>query len=201
MIKSLKNEKELKYAIKIFTDAFSGDTLFLFCFPEVKRRYRLTKIMYEFVVKEVVPAMKLKLKGLFINGKLVSVCTYTTPESKTVWTEELARAVDKMWKQANDSSIKLIGEYSMKSRKFKIDTPHIYFNELAVAPKEQGKGYGKKMFKYIESQCLKHRTATSVLLDTPSPKNVKIYKHLGYTIKHKFKFYNLTGCVMEKKIK
>jgi GNAT superfamily N-acetyltransferase len=192
---------ELKPAVKIFADAFVNDTLFIFAFPDKKKRNRLTKIMYEFVVYKLVPLMKLKLKGLFVKGKLVSVCTYTTPESKTDWTEELAASVNKMRRRANDDSIRLIGEYSMKSRKFKTDTPHFYFNELAVAPKEQGNGYGKKMFKFVESECLKHPSAKGVWLDTPNPDNVKIYKHLGYKVKHRFKFYTLTECVMHKEIK
>ena len=199
-IKTLSNA-EFKCAVKIFTDAFANDTLFLFAFPQEKQRYRLTKIMYEFVVYEIVPLMNLKLKGLYDGGKLVSVCTFTTPESKTAWTEELAAAVDRMWKRAKNDSIKLIGDYSMKSRKFRINIPHIYFNELAVAPKQQGKGYGRKMFEYVGAQCRKHPAAGEVWLDTPNPKNVRIYKHLGYSVKHRFKFHNLTGYVMSKKIK
>jgi GNAT superfamily N-acetyltransferase len=200
IIKSIKNNEDLKPAIKIFSDAFVNDSLFIFAFPDEKKRKRLTKIMYEFVVFELVPLMKLKLKGLYVNNKLVSVCTFTTPESKTEWTDELANAVNKMRKCAKDDSIRLIGEYSMKSRKYKIDKPHIYFNELAVIPKEQGKGYGKMMFEYVESQCRKHSSAKSVWLDTPNPKNVKIYKHFGYSVRHRFKFRRLTGYVMSREI-
>jgi|WetSurMetagenome_2_1015567.scaffolds.fasta_scaffold49770_2 GNAT superfamily N-acetyltransferase len=199
-IKNIKSV-DLKSAVKIFTAAFVNDTLFMFAFPDIKKRKRLTQIMYEFVVYIIVPEMKLKLKGLYINDRLVVVGTYTTPESKTGWTDNLDKAVKDMWKKANDNSIRLIGEYSMKSREFKIKQPHFYFNELAVMPIEQGKGYGKKMFNYIESECLKHPTAKGIALDTPNPNNVKIYKHLGYEVKHKFKFYNLTGYTMYKKIK
>jgi GNAT superfamily N-acetyltransferase len=199
-IKNL-NSSEYNSAIKALTDAFVNDTLFLFAFPDISQRKKLTKIMYGFVVKELVPGMKLKLKGLYVKEKLVSVCTYTTPESKTAWTGRLDKAVNKMWIKANDNSIRLIGEYSMKSRKFKIKEPHFYFNELAVSPKMQGKGYGKKMFEYIESKCLEHPTAKGIALDTPNPNNVKIYKHLGYKVLHKFKFYSLTGYTMYKKIK
>jgi hypothetical protein len=200
IIKNIKPE-DLKFAVIIFTDAFVNDTLFLFAFPDTQQRERLTKIIYEFVVYKLVPEFKLNLKGLYINSKLVAVCTYTTPKSKTVWTDKLDKAVKDMWKKANDNTIKLIGEYSMKSRKFKISEPHFYFNELAVSPKEQGKGYGKEMFKYIESKCLKHPTAIGIGLDTPNPTNVKIYKHIGYKVKHKFRFYDLTGYCIYKKIK
>lgn len=201
MLKNITSNKDLKFTVKIFTDAFVNDTLFQFVFPEYNQRKRLTKIMYEFVVHELVPRMKLKLKGLCVNEKLVSVCTYTTPESKTQWTEKLDLAVKDMWEKAKDDSIRLIGEYSIKSRKFKIEEPYFYFNELAVTPKEQGKGYGKAMFEYIESQCRKHPTAKGIYLDTPNPENVKIYKHLGYKVIHKFKFYELIGYCMYKKIK
>jgi GNAT superfamily N-acetyltransferase len=199
-IKNIKSV-DLKSAVKIFTDAFVNDTLFLYAFPDIKKRKRLTRIMYEFVVYIIVPEMKLRLKGLYINDRLVAVCTYTTPENKTGWTDKLDKAVKDMWKKANDNSIRLIGEYSMKSRKFNIKQPHFYFNELAVTPNEQGKGYGKEMFKYVESECLKHPTAKGVALDTPNPLNVKKYNHLGYKVIHKFKFYNLTGYTMYKKIK
>lgn len=201
LIKSIKNNDDLKPAIKIFSDAFSEDTLFRFAFPDKKQRRRLTKIMYEFVVCELVPMMKLKLNGLYVNNKLVSVCIYTTPDGKTEWTDELASAVNRMRNKANDDKIGLIGEYSMKSRKFKIVRPHFYFNELAVSPKQQGKGYGKMMFEYVESQCRKHSSAKSVWLDTPNPKNVMIYKHFGYSVKHRFKFRELTGYVMSREIR
>jgi len=201
MIKELDTISEQKTAVKIFTGAFVNDSLFIFAFPDGKKRKRLTKIMYEFVVYELVPLMKLKLKGLYVNNKLVAVCTFTTPESKTEWTDELANAVNKMWKRAKDDSIRLIGEYSMKSRRYKIDKPHFYFNELAVTPKEQGRGYGKRMFGYVELQCRKYRAAKGVWLDTPNPNNVKIYKYFGYKVKHRFKFNNLTGYVMCKEIK
>jgi len=197
-IKSIKNKEDFNTAVKIFSDAFSEDTLFRFAFPDKNQRLRLTKIIYEFVVKKLVPIMKLKLKGLYVNGKLVSVCTYSTPESKKGWTDELSVAVDKMQKKANDKFIGLIGEYSVKSRQFKIKEPHFYFNELAVTPGEQGKGCGKIIFEYVESQCRKHPAAKSVWLDTPNPVNIKIYKHLGYKIMHRFKFYDLTGCLMCK---
>lgn len=203
MIMKVRNIKkdESRQAVRIFTDAFVNDTLFLYSFPGEKQRRRLTKIIYEFVVFEIVPMMKLKLKGLYVNNKLISVCTYSTPESKTEWTDELAAVVNRMWRRGKDDSIRLIGGYSMNSRKFKISRPHIYFNELAVTPKEQGKGYGKKMFEYVESQCRKHTTAKSVWLDTPNPENVKIYKHFGYTVKHKFRFRKLTGYVMSREIR
>lgn len=201
MTKKLKTGEELIKAVKIFSDAFVNDTLFTFSFPDNKQRERLTGIIYEFVVFELVPSMNLELKGLYENKNLVAVCIYTTPESNTAWTEKLGKAVNKMWSKAKDDSVKLIGEYSMNSRNFKIGEPHFYFNELAVSPKEQGKGFGKKMFQHIESECRKHPTAKGIYLDTPNPVNVKIYKHLGYKTVNEFKFYELTGHVMYKSTK
>jgi len=200
MIRNLISNKECGKAVKIFADAFVNDTLFLYSFPNEQQRKKATKIIYRFVVFELAPIMKLKLKGLFLNGNLVSVCTYTTPESYTGWTDKLEEAVQKMRKRVKSHSIALIGEYSIKSRKFKIEKPHFYFNELAVTPKKQGRGYGKMMFAYVESQCRKHSSAKSVWLDTPNPKNVEIYKHFGYIVRHKFKFRELTGFVMCKDI-
>ena len=43
-------EKYLNESVKIFTNAFINDPLFLFAFPEIDERKRLTQIMYEFVV-------------------------------------------------------------------------------------------------------------------------------------------------------
>jgi len=198
-IKSIKSV-DFENAIDIFTEAFINDPLFIFAFPDLENRKRLTRIMYEFVVLELVPEMKLKLIGLFENEKPVSAGTYTTPESTTGWTDKLDKAVKEMWIKANDNSIRLIGEYSMESKNFNLKEPHFYFNELAVLPKEQGKGHGKAMFKYVESKCLKHPSAKGIALDTPNPENVKIYKHLGYKVVHKFKFHYLTGYTMYKEI-
>jgi len=195
------NTGDYEQTIDIYTGAFANDPLFLFAIPDLTERKRLTRIMYEFVVLELVPLMEMSIKGIYNNDKLIGVCTYTIPESKTTWTDKLDKAVLIMRNKAKNINIRLIGEYSMASSKFRPKQPHFYLNELAIPPEEQGKGYCGLLIKNIESECKAHKSAVGIGLDTPNRENVKLYSHLGYEVTNKFKFYELTGYVMYKRLK
>ena len=94
------NTCDFENAIDIFTKAFANAPLFLYAFPELVKRKRLTRIMYEFVVFELVSVMKMCFKGIYKNKKLIGVCTYTISESNTTWTDKLDKAVINMRKKA-----------------------------------------------------------------------------------------------------
>src|SRR4030095_16598252 len=129
-INKIIDEKEKQAAIDIFTNAFIDDPLFVFAFPEIGQRKKLTKIMYQFVVFDMVPELNLTFKGAYEDDKLTGSIIYTTPESKP-WSDKMMDAVNKMRKKANDKRINLIGEFAMLT-KYNPPPEHCYGNELAV---------------------------------------------------------------------
>lgn len=198
-IKNL-NSSYHKKAVEIFSKAFVNDPLHLFAFPDDKERKRITKLIYELVLLTIVPEIKLKMKGAFVNDKLVGALIYTPPERKWIWSDKLDKAVKVMRKKAKDERIRLIGEYAMTSGKYKQKKPHFYLNELAVLPEMQGNGIGTKLMLSVEPECKKHPTANGTALDTTNIRNVNLYKRIGYKLRRKFEFYDLTGYCMFKKL-
>ena len=113
------------------------------------------------------------------GGVLAGVITYTTPESKNEWTDELDLAVSEMRAKAGSERIHLIGEYAMNSMDYKPKFPHFYLNEIAAPPSMQGRGIGAAMIKDVELECVAHPEAIGTGLDTSSADNVRLYKRLG----------------------
>ena len=195
------NSSYFEKAIEIFTDAFVSDPLHKFAFPDEKERKKITGLIYELVILTIVPEMKLKIKGEFVNDKLAGAIIYTPPGSFSGWNDKLDKAVKKMRRKAKNEKIKLIGEYAMTIGKFKPKTPHFYLNELAVSPDMQGKGIGTKLMLSVEPECIAHLTAIGLALDTTNLRNVKLYKKIGYKVINKFDFYELKVYCMYKTIR
>lgn len=198
-IKNL-NKFYYKNAVSIFTDAFVSDPLHLFSFPDEKDRIRITKLVYELVILSIVPEIKLKMKGAFVNNKLAGAIIYTPPVCKWRWNDILDLAVKEMRRKAKNENIRFIGEYAMTSGKFKPKKPHIYLNELAVSPQMQGKGIGTKLMLLVEQELKKYPEAIGLALDTTNIRNVNLYKKIGYKVVRKFDFYGLMGYCMFKKV-
>jgi hypothetical protein len=199
---TLKNIESSYYkeAVKIFTKAFASDPLHLFAFPDAKERLRITKLVYELVILAIVPEMKLKIKGAFVDGRLKGAIIYTPPDRKFEWNEKMDKAVSVMRKKAKNENIRLIGEYAMTSGKLKPRKPHFYLNELAVLPEMQGNGIGTKLMLSVEPECRKHPAAVGLALDTTNIRNVNLYKKIGYKVRKEFDFYELKGYCMFKSI-
>lgn len=186
--------------VDIFTNAFIYDPLHIFAFPEEEERKRITKLIYELVVYHIVPGMNLSLIGIFSDNELAGVLTYTTPESK-VWSEELSNAVEKMREKAKSESVKLIGEFSGMTVRYRPKEPHYYLNDLAVSKEHRRKGFAKALMEYVENECLLNPFTDIAALDTTNPYNVKLYEKYGYYINTEYDFMGITCYSMYKRIK
>ena len=194
-IKRLKIEYN-QQAIEIFSAAFAEDPLFLFAFPEIELRKRLTKLMYEFVVNDMVTALNLTLNGYFIDNVLAGCCIYTTPESSG-WNDKMNDSIMLMRKKANDACgdegakrINLIGEYA-RLEGYAPGVEYFYGNELAVRNDFRKKGIGKGLTEFMWEECKAHPDANGVLLDTVNENNVKLYEKWGWELKKEVNFHTL----------
>jgi len=188
IVKPLKAE-HYPEAVDLYTEAFSADPLFIFAFPEKAQRLRLTRIMYEFVVYEMVTKLDLVLKGAFIGNTLTGCVIYTTPDSSG-WNDSMNEAIDKMRKKARDERINLIGEYA-RLNKYSTDVEHFYGNELAVGADYRMHGIGKLLNDSMVDECMKHRSARGIIIDTANEKNVKTYLKWGWQLKTSGMFYDI----------
>ena len=188
IIKEIQGEL-IKNAIEIFTEAFIDDPLFMLAFPELESRKRLTKIMYEFVVNDMVPELNLKIKGAFAEDVLVGCMIYRTPES-IQWNDKLNYAIEKMRKKADDIRIDKIGEYARLSG-YEPGVVHFYGNELAVKNEYRKSGIGKELCKYLILDCINHPSAKGILVDTANENNIKLYEKWGWVLKKTVEFYSI----------
>lgn len=174
-------------AVIIFTDAFFDDPLFVFAFPEDGLRNRQTRIMYEFVVNEMVPKLNLSLKGAFINNELAGATVYTTPESYE-WGEQMMESITKMREKANDSRMNYIGEFA-RLGSYEPVGEYLYGNELAVSKNFRKHGIGRALNKFLIDECNKFPEAQGILIDTANENNVKLYEKWGWELKAEVDFY------------
>jgi ribosomal protein S18 acetylase RimI-like enzyme len=181
-------------AVEIFTQGFSNDPLFLFAFPEEEQRKRLTKIMYEFVVYDLVPKLNLKLKGAFIDDIFAGCIIYTTPDARG-WSDEMNDAIAKMQAKANDKRINLIGEYA-RLKKYDPAVPHFYGNEHSVKKEYRKHGIGKALAEYMINECESHPASWGIVIDTANPDNVPLYQKWGFVLKATIDFYDIKSYAM-----
>jgi ribosomal protein S18 acetylase RimI-like enzyme len=190
--------KELyKDAVAIFTGAFSDDPLFMFAFPAKEQRRRLTKIMYEFVVYDMVPKLNLTIRGAFADGILAGCMIYTTPES-FAWSETMNASLENMREKAADKSINLIGEYATLNG-YKPEVEHYYGNELAVRKQYRGRGLGKALLNDLIKHCESHPKAKGILIDTANENNIAMYEKLGWALKTTIPFYDINKYFLWRK--
>lgn len=188
----------LDKAIDVYTRAFINDPLHLYAFFGLNQRITLTRLVYELVVKEIVPVMERKLIGAFTGNDLVGVAIYSIPESKQDWDESLNTAVKKMQEKANDESIYIIGEYASMCADFRPDKPHYYITDIAVRPDVQGRGIGRTMMNYIIDESDKRIDVDGIWLDTTNEKNMIWYKTMGFEVESEFFFHKLKCYTMYK---
>jgi ribosomal protein S18 acetylase RimI-like enzyme len=188
LIKEIPETKRSE-AVDIFSRAFMDDPLYLFAFPELEQRRRLTRIMYEFVVYDMVPKLILELKGAFVESKLAGCMIYTTPDSKP-WNDTMNETIMKMRETANDKRIDVIGEYAMM-KKYEPGVEYFYGNELAVKTEYRRQGIGKKLVESLITDCHNNPAAKGILIDTANINNVTLYEKWGWELKASFDFYTI----------
>jgi ribosomal protein S18 acetylase RimI-like enzyme len=197
IIEPLKKEDSAK-AVEIYTEGFSKDPLHLFAFPDEAERIRITKVIYSFMVYELVPLMGLKIIGAYLNDELAGVLIYTPLDSKE-WNDEMNKAAVKMQRAAENENVKLIGEFSMEAMKRHPSEPHYYMNELSVSEKYRRRGIGCGLLLDAEKEARLNPLVRFVLLDTTNPKNVNTYRKIGYEVRETYPFHTLTSYSMWKK--
>ncbi len=197
---TIKNieDSDIDSAVKIFASAFLDDPLHMLAFPEKVLREKSTTAIYDFVIKLMIPKLGMIIKGLYEDNELSACTVYSVPESLLVWTEDLVSAAKKNVEVFGEYGLSIISEYSALTSYQKPDQPHVYLNEVAVAPQKQNRGYGRKLFEYVESVSDGHPESIGVALNTSNAWNADFYERLGYILVRKIPFYGISAHTMFK---
>jgi GNAT superfamily N-acetyltransferase len=189
MIKELNNS-DLPNAVDIFTESFYDDPLHVYAFPDINERERLTRIMYEFIVYHLVPGMFMKLYGYFETSGLAGVIAFSPFNPDRKWNDLLQSEADEMRARAKNDRINLIGDFSRESGNVKLPFAYCYANELGVLKKYRGKGIGRKLLAFTETESLK-TGINYIALDTVSEKNLELYYSWEYELFKEYMFQEL----------
>ncbi|MHA2181975.1 MAG: GNAT family N-acetyltransferase [Promethearchaeota archaeon] len=173
---------DVKEAIKVAGRAFQDDPVMVFSFPDVEVRKKNSSygfnMVYNYGIKNgLAYATSKKLEGITI---------WLPPEKtyQSFWTMMrnggfyTMRKVGLKLKAMKRTMI--VFNYEEERHKELVPYKHWYFQNIAVDPKEQGKGYGglliSTMLKTIESDGL------PVYVETNTEKAMSIYQKHGFEI-------------------
>jgi len=169
-------KKDIKRACNVLTQAFFKDPLFMFLFPDTKKR---KKIYYMFYVSlnyvnnyGFILATSEKMEGLMAlippKTKKKNICALLKSKGYIIpfimnWrkTMEIQKYIDEIHKKA-------------------IDVPHWYLTSIAVDPKHKNKGFASKLLRpileFLDSK------EEICYLETENERNISFYEHFGFEI-------------------
>ncbi|MBY9004900.1 MAG: GNAT family N-acetyltransferase [Candidatus Lokiarchaeota archaeon] len=174
--------KHVKEAIKVAGNAFQEDPVTIFTYPDEGERRQ--NVQYGFY--------------MIYNYGIKHGLTYATSknlEGITIWLppNKVYQSFLTMMRYGGFYSMRKVGlnmkvikkimavfNYEDERHKHLVPYDHWYFQNIAVQPEEQGKGYGglliRTMIKTIESEGL------PIYVETNTEKSVSIYQKYGFEI-------------------
>jgi ribosomal protein S18 acetylase RimI-like enzyme len=180
----LLNLNDLEAAVKIMSEAFFMDPLWVYLLPNEDRRKKVLKSFFEILL----------LAGISNN----QVYGVSNPiEGVVIW-EKPDSTFNFPWKVLIPgivffimNIVVLIRAWSV-FRKFSImqenNTPgkHYYLISIGINPESQGKGLASILIRPFLDESI--RNGYGVYTETVTPENVPIYEHYGLKVVDKFSF-------------
>ncbi len=172
----------VKEAIKIAGDAFQDDPVTIFSYPDETERKEKVQygfyMIYNYGIKHgLTYATSKNLEGItiWLPPDKVYPSTWTLMKYGGFYTMRKVGLKMKVMKR-----IMTVFKYEEERHKHLVPYDHWYFQNIAVKPEEQGKGYGglliSTMLKTIESEGL------PVYVETNTEKAMSIYQKYGFEI-------------------
>ena len=172
----------VKEACKVAGNAFQDDPIMIFIYPDEKERKQKSQygfyMLYKYGIKHgLTYATSNNLEG-------ITVCLPYSKVYPSTWTMMRYGGFYTMRKvglkiKAMKRTMAIF-KYEEERHKHLVPYNHWYFQNIAVKPEEQGKGYGglliSTIIKKIESEGL------PIYVETNTEKNVSIYQKYGFEI-------------------
>jgi len=191
-MKNLRDLYQLKFiplnkAAEIISQAFHNDPLYEYIIPDKSDRIKYFPYIFKAYIWYCIHFGAVYASSPNLEGVTLwvpSEFAYITPErSKECGDEVFFYALGRKYLERLS-----VTSYPNDIHKQLIKEPHIYLMVIAVGPKFQGKGYGKKlllpMIEYLDENNLK------CYLDTNKESNVGFYKKFGFTVLKEFEIEN-----------
>ena len=172
----------VKEAIKVAGDAFQDDPVTIFSYPDETERKEKVQygfyMIYNYGIKHgLTYATSKNLEGItiWLPPDKVYPSTWTLMKYGGFYSMRKVGLKMKVMKR-----IMTVFKYEEERHKHLVPYDHWYFQNIAVKPEEQGKGYGglliSTMLKTIESEGL------PVYVETNTEKAMSIYQKYGFEI-------------------
>ena len=104
------------------------------------------------------------------------------PPAATVLTSELRQTLDELKEAVGSAVMNNMLAYEKTCERMEPEAPHHYLGMIGVLPGHQGQGYARLIISYIHEAVDNDPESTGICLNTENPKNVPLYRHLGYEV-------------------
>lgn len=179
--------KELDAAVKVQASAFFDDPLWLYLFPDARRREQIAHQTFEAALRFGMLNQQLYGVGYPPEG----IAVWSTPYQKTRLCAVLGSA---FWRLLFSPFIlqvrRAIPVFSQFERMQKLyaPQPHYYLNTISVLPSSQGKGLASKLIRPFLARADAEKVGSYT--ETMTPSNVELYQHYGFKLMEDYRVPN-----------
>jgi len=115
------------------------------------------------------------------GGRLAGVALLVQP-SPPPWPPELTACYEALTDGLGADAVARLERYADAGKALRPDRTFYFLGMLAVRPDAQGRGHGRRLLDAVAALSARHPESQGVCLDTEDPKNVDLYRHVGYTV-------------------
>jgi len=118
--------------------------------------------------------------GISEGGELVGVALCSLPDR--VAPPEMAELRERTWAALGADARGRYEEFVRAWEPLGVAEPNIHVNMLAVPPRHQGRGLGRRLLERVHAMSRERKDSRGVTLTTESAANVPLYEHMGYRV-------------------
>lgn len=168
-------------AVEILTAAFYDYPAMRFFMREEQEDYgRKLRLLVDFFCEARLwkdwPPLVVRVRDKPVAAALVN------PPVSSGLSAELQKALEVLKREVGTAVMDNLLAYENTCERMEPETPHYYLGMIGVLPGHQGSGYARLLLDYLHDAADKDPVATGVCLNTENPRNVSLYRHLGYEV-------------------
>lgn len=169
-------KEEIKTLSELFAHSFYNDPLYLYFFPNEKKREKCAKYLFEY-------ELRMSLNYAYANEDLTACFVYKKANDEASKVSPFF-SVKLFFSVGLSATLKGIKYLSYSNKKKKLYKPEngSYLSLLCVDESLRNQGVAKTIISSFGSDI--------VYLETQNPVNVQIYKKIGFTLLGESKFAN-----------
>lgn len=115
------------------------------------------------------------------DGRLAGVALLVQPDPPP-WPPELTACYEGLADGLGADAVARLESYADAGKALRPDRTFYFLGMLAVRPDAQGRGHGRRLLDAVAALSVRDPRSEGVCLDTEDPKNVDLYRHVGYEV-------------------